>query len=248
MCLAPDNWPKQAPIPPVEGSEEEREIYLLTTAIPKSPLLSIDHYSSFTKLKRVTAWILRFVNNCHSRRNGLTGVASRLTVEELATAETYWLSISQQEHFAREIDAIQREDTIPNSSCLLPLHPLIDSSGLIRVGGREQNSRAPYSSQHPIILHGKHPVTKLLIQSEHLRLLHAGPKLLTSSLSRCFHIIGHRKIVRSITHACVTCRRTSARPRLQMMGQLPIERVTPDSVFNRVGVDYAGPNQIRICP
>ena len=25
------------------------------------------------------------------------------------------------------------------------------------------------------------------------------------------------------------------------MGQLPPERVTPDSVFNRVGVDYANP-------
>ena len=210
MRLAPANWPKQAPIPPVESSEEEREICLLTTAIPKSPLLLIDRYSSFMKLKCVTAWILRFVNNCHSRKNGLTGVASHLTVEELAIAEIYWLSISQQEHFAREIDAIQKEDTIPSSSCLLPLHPLIDSSGLLHVGGREQNSRAPYSNQHPIILHGKHPVMKLLIQSEHLRLLHAGPKLLSSSFSRRFHIIGYRKIVHSITRACVTCRHTSA--------------------------------------
>ena len=30
-----------------------------------------------------------------------------------------------------------------------------------------------------------------------------------------------------------------------MMGQLPIERVTPDSVFNRVEVDYAGPVYIK---
>ena len=146
--------------------------------------------------------------------------------------ETYWFSISQQKHFAEEIDAIQRKVTLPNSSCLLLLHPIVDSSGLLRVGSREQNSRAPYSSQHPIILHGKHPVSKLLIQSEHLRLLYAGPKLLTSSIGRRFHIIGHRKMVRSITRGCVTCRRTSAQPRPQMMGQLPIERVTPDSVFN----------------
>ena len=29
------------------------------------------------------------------------------------------------------------------------------------------------------------------------------------------------------------------------MGQLPMERVTPDSVFDRVGVDYAGPVCIK---
>ena len=30
-----------------------------------------------------------------------------------------------------------------------------------------------------------------------------------------------------------------------MMGQLPIERVTPGSVFKKVGVDYAGPLKIK---
>ena len=29
------------------------------------------------------------------------------------------------------------------------------------------------------------------------------------------------------------------------IGQLPIERITPDSVFNKVGVDYAGPVYIK---
>ena len=108
-------------------------------------------------------------------------------MKELVAAETYWLSISQHDHFAQEIDALQKKHMIHNSSCLLPLHPLVDSSGLLRVGGREQNSNAPYSSQLPVILHGKHPVAKLLIQSEYLHLLHTGPKLLTSSLSCRFH-------------------------------------------------------------
>jgi hypothetical protein len=68
------------PIPPAENLEEEREICLLATAIPKSPLLSIDHYS---KLKRVTAWVLLSVNNCRSRRNGQTRVTFPLTVKEM---------------------------------------------------------------------------------------------------------------------------------------------------------------------
>ena len=31
-----------------------------------------------------------------------------------------------------------------------------------------------------------------------------------------------------------------------MMGSLPVERVTPALVFNRVGVDYAGPLQLKL--
>ena len=31
-----------------------------------------------------------------------------------------------------------------------------------------------------------------------------------------------------------------------MMGRLPVERVSPDSVFDNVGVDYAGPMYIKL--
>ena len=44
--------------------------------------------------------------------------------------------------------------------------------------------------------------------------------------------------------ACITCRRSTAKPKPQLLGQIPVERITPDSVFNRVcsvGLDYAGP-------
>ena len=96
-----------------------------------------------------------------------------------------------------------------------------------------------------MILDGKHPITKLIIRSEHLRLMHAGPTLLLSSLNRKYHIIGARKTVRSITRQCITCRRHSVKPHNQQMGQLPIERVTVAAPFERSGVDYAGPFLIK---
>ena len=51
--------------------------------------------------------------------------------------------------------------------------------------------------------------------------------------------------MRSITRGCITCRRTTAQPKSQVLGHLPVERVTPDSVFARVGLDYAGPFTVK---
>ena len=53
---------------------------------------------------------------------------------------------------------------------------------------------------------------------------------------------------RSVVHNCVTCRRFSVKPRPQLQGQLSAECVTPDAVFERVGLDYAGPFLLKYGP
>ena len=150
------------------------------------------------------------------------------------------MKIIQQSHHQDDIEMLKKKNSLDTSSPLLSLRPFLDSYGLLRVGGRKQLSKSSYQSQHPIILHGKHSLTRLIIRTEHIRLLHASPTLLAASLSRCFHIVGGRKVVRSITRECTTCRRNSIKPQPQMLGQLPIERLTPGPVFDKVGVDYAG--------
>ena len=57
--------------------------------------------------------------------------------------------------------------------------------------------------------------------------------------------MGCQKAVHSIAHGCITCRRVSARPTSQILGQLPIERITPGPVFDKTGLDYAGPIYIK---
>ena len=243
LKLSPADWPKQSLLPPNDTHEEEREIALHLISQPCSPVIPFEQYSNFNHLKRITAWILRFTKNCHSgTQKCLTPL---LSTEELHEAEYYWISIIQNDHFQNEIQTLKQERLLKKSSPLLPLHPFLDSNKLLRVGGRQQNSKLSYSNQHPLILHGKHPVTRLIIHSEHQCFLHAGPTLLTASLCRRYHITGCRKTIRSITRGCITCRRTSARPQPQMLGQLPIERITPGAVFDQTGVDYAGPVYIK---
>lgn len=72
-----------------------------------------------------------------------------------------------------------------------------------------------------------------------------GLRSLLHLCSSNYHIIGGRYVVRSITRACVPCRLNAIKPQPQMLGQLPIERITPRPVFDKVGVDYAGPILIK---
>ena len=62
---SPDNWPQQSTLPPNEEakSEEREHLSALHTRVEaeEKTLVPEDRYSSFTRLKRVTAWVLRFV-------------------------------------------------------------------------------------------------------------------------------------------------------------------------------------------
>ena len=245
LHLASSHWPKQTPLSETTVStDEEREVCLLTTATTLSePIISTSRYSSFIHLCRVNAWIQRFVANC--RASKIKHANSCLTTTELAKAERYWLVYSQYCSFPTEITALKLDRSLPKHSNFITLRPFLDNNCVLRVGGRETKSAMTYSRMHPVILHGNQPVTKLIIRSEHLRLLHAGPTLLSASLGRRFHIITVQKIVRTLTRQCTKCQRQAAKPVPQMMGQLPSERITPGFVFQRVGVDYVGPFLIK---
>ena len=94
-----------------------------------------------------------------------------------------------------------------------------------------------------MLLPRDHRVVELLIFYEHLRLLHAGPTLVSASLVQQFCIVrGHRTVHAKICN-CVTCKRIGARAKPQIIGQLPVVHVclNPPDVFNSTGVDCARP-------
>ena len=53
-------------------------------------------------------------------------------------------------------------------------------------------------------------------------------------------------MIRSIVHGCVRCRQVASRPKPQILGQLPADRLHPSPVFDRIGVDYAGPFWVKL--
>ena len=80
---------------------------------------------------------------------------------ELIAAEKHLIKFAQEVDFMNEVVALKAGKSLPRRSSLLPLHPFIDSDGVVRVGGRECNWKLLYSQMHPIILHGKRHLTRL---------------------------------------------------------------------------------------
>ena len=238
-------WPKKNMIKPNTPADEEKEISLLVVAESDHlPVIPLERFSNFNHFKRVTCWINRLVYNSKRKRKDRI-LSSCLTTLELQQAENYWYKFVQLIHFKSEIENLSSNHPLPNSSSLISRNPFLDDNKLLRVGGRQQLSQSSYESKHPLILHGSHKLTRVIIFTEHIRLLHAGPTLLASSLNRRYHTIGGYKVIRSVTRKCITCRKYSAKPLPQMLGQLPPERITPGSVFDKVGIDYAGPVLIK---
>ena len=91
-------------------------------------------------------------------------------------------TVSQQRWFANERMTLSAGKSLKPSRYLLCLNPTIESGGLLRVGGRLANAALSFAQQHPVILHGKDPLTPLFTWSLHISLLHAGPTLLMSSV------------------------------------------------------------------
>ena len=120
-------WPSQLRIPdPEPVPEEEEEVCLAAVVQTIEPLVPTDAFSSFTKLKRVTAWIMRFVGNCCARaKKKPTTSMLCLSVLELQRAEVYWLSLVQEQHFPDDLVHLKKGHPLRRSSPLLRLHPLL---------------------------------------------------------------------------------------------------------------------------
>ena len=205
---SPDNWPQQSTLLPIgEAKDEERDDLCALHAcvrVEKESLISEDRYSSFTHLKRITAWVLRFIRNCRSKKSQIKMLHpyQQLSLRRL---NAIGLELSKI-HTSMKVSALEKQSPLPPSSCLKALRLFIDTKGLLRVGGRQGISQSiSYEAQHPLTLHGKHPLTHLIVHAEHLHLLHAGPTLLSASLATRYHVVKGRMIICSVCRQCITC-------------------------------------------
>ena len=96
---------------------------------------------------------------------GVQCYSSTFLASELQEAEVILFARSQQHCFTEELQKVSAGTSLKPSSPLVCVTPTISSGGLLRVGGRLAHSSLSYSQQHPVILHGRDPLTKLYVHS-----------------------------------------------------------------------------------
>ncbi|KAF2903195.1 hypothetical protein ILUMI_02997 [Ignelater luminosus] len=82
-----------------------------------------------------------------------------LTINEVEAAEIALLKIAQIQAFPNELCCLQRNQEVVPSNNLKSLAPFLDSSGIMRVGGRLIHSNLSYDQKHQIIISYSHPLT-----------------------------------------------------------------------------------------
>ena len=269
LTQSDDEWPQQ-PAELDDPREEEMEFkkakVCASTTIPQPPAISdqlFKRFSSWDRLKKIIAWILRYKANLRKsvkeKKLARSTIAAQfrspispITVNEMNDAEIEICKLVQEDSFKEELlhlrqsqPPLNRNSSLKKTSTIYKLDPIIDG-GVIRVGGRLE--RAPLDSdvKHPVILPKSHHVVDLIIMHYHKASGHSGLEYTLSLVRERYWIVNARANVRKITHSCFDCKRRQAPVLQQKMASLPEDRITPNKPpFTYVGVDCFGPFLVR---
>lgn len=196
-----------------------------------TPLLKA--YSSFTKLKRVMATILRCVNNFRLPQSRKTGP---LKNDELYAATLKLVQMDQRLTFKKEFDALLANGQCENASIWLD-----GRNNILRLSGRVQSDNLAFNEMYPILLSSTSDLALLIIREAHLKTLHGGVQLTLQIVRQHFWVEKARSLARNIKSHCPTCFRHKIKLSKQLMAVLPKQRTQPQRPFSVSGVDYMGP-------
>ena len=214
-------------------------------------------YLAISTLLRKIA-LLRRVFKPKKRR--LTNLTSALTQKEINDALLCALRLAQEQwlspYLLENVRKVGFHVTIEKLNKSSPyfgkvkniqkLCPFVDEEGLLRVGGRLQNSDLPNETKHQYLLPDRHHLTRLLVEDAHKRHAHfGGIAQVLCTLREKFWVF--RSSVDFYLNMCLTCERLRAKAGAQQMSPLPYDRVNFDArPFHATGIDYMGPLMVKV--
>lgn len=167
------------------------------------------------------------------------------THDEKALAMDLFIRRTQQQYYNIELTALSTSKSIPEKSKLIALNPKLDSTGLMRVGGRLDKATIDYEMRHPVIIPKGSRLAWLLIDSAHRVNNHGGVQVAMHHIRQRYWILQLRDELKQYIRKCIDCVRNKPQTVEQMMADLPADRVTPGGPFEVSGVDYAGPFSVK---
>ena len=203
----------------------------------------LNKFSSFRLLTHVIVYYLRFIYNVRNKKK----IVGPLQQAEIEKSEFTIYRTTQLSVFSEGIHDLSNDKDLDTKSRLLSLNPFLEN-GVIRVSRRLEHVKIPENQKHPIILPRSHYITKLIIRTEHVEQMHAGPQATLYSIREKYWPIDGRNITRHVIRECVTCFKVKPRGVEYFIGNLPEHRLQPNRPFLNVGVDYCGPLFIKENP
>ncbi|RLU16083.1 hypothetical protein DMN91_011841 [Ooceraea biroi] len=209
--------------------------------------IHVDGFSSNSYVDQDThpagkiTYATEFLKYKNSRQVLIGEPAAALTPASMEWSRLFWIKATQSAFFAHELTILNSQSPLPASYAFNRLTAFIDHQGVICVGGRLNNSSLTFDGKHPVILSRHARLSELIIDASHKQTLHRGTQLTLAHLRQSYWIIGGRAPVKSHILRCVVCARQREIRAHQLMGQLPLARVTPSCAFIHTGIDYAGP-------
>ena len=204
----------------------------------------INRCSNLYKLKRLTAWILKykfFLQNRNSFDCKLK-ILKQITVENLQNAEIELVKYTQRQHFPY---LFTKTSSHRWPLFMRKINPIF-LDGVARVGGKLAQLDIDVDIKHPIIMPQGSHLTELVIRQHHDKLGHAGTSHTWASLRQRFWVVKGAAAVRHSIGQCIKCKRRNASVCKQLMADLPSCRVQTDKPpFYKVGVDYFGPFLVK---
>lgn len=96
--------------------------------------------------------------------------------------------------------------------------------------------------KNPIILPKDSHISLLLIRHHHEQVEHQGRHLTEGAVRAAgLWILGGKRLINSVLHKCITCRKLRGKLEEQHMADLPPERLKTCPPFTYVGLDVFGP-------
>lgn len=239
-------------IDPGSDSEIRPTVSVLVTqtSMCRLGVKRFDRFSKWATILRTLALLIHIAQCftqtiCDSTCRGWHICKKAATPENLEKARKLLIMNMQQETYANELNNAEKQTAIPKQSSIRKLRPVIDTDGLLRVGGRISQSGLEINRTNPLIISGQHHLTTLLVRHHHEQVKHQGRHFTEGAIRDAgLWLVGGKKLIRGTLFRCVTCRRLRGKIEHQVMADLPADRLQVAPPFTYIGLDVFGPWEV----